>query len=188
MDNNEFIFDVTDLKLPIECLNQFASLIEQATKSYVQGNVDSYSGSIYSEYDRSHNFSIDTSIFTNGRIIRDIQDALGAVSGKGIVKLEFYLSSKSLEDYKCRLMFVEYGLGGYPVTVVLEKNIASEIKDETKVSSEYCICNSMQQFQNLLNLVYETKYLHDLLQSIITEVLVREDRKKNKKISEDCID
>ena len=56
----------------------------------------------------------------------DIQNDLGEIGYK-LFKFEFYLTSSKLPNYKFRVMFFEYGLGGYPVKIILEQGLADEI-------------------------------------------------------------
>ena len=178
MDNLKFKFDVNGLKYPKECMESFASRIEKETRGYVVGNVKEYEGSIYSEYDKSNTFHETINSFGKGKIIKNVQDDLGEVAGDRMIKLEFYLTAPKLSDYKCRLMFAEYGLGGYPVTVVLARSIAIEIGDN--VESGYVFkCENMDEFKELILSISNTEYVHTVIQNIITESLIREQMKVN---------
>ena len=178
MKKQIFNFNVDGLKLPIDCMKAVADEICTLTQNLVYGNVENYDGEVYSKYDSSGSIALTIVNLNKGRILNDIQDDLGAVGGKNKTKLEFFLTATELKDYKCRLMFAEHGLGGYPVNVILEKGIADEIAGMD--SEEYVFrCENMSEFEELLQKVINTDYVHAILQSIITESLIRKRKRES---------
>ena len=172
MKKQSFNFDVEGLRLPIECMKAMAEVISDSTQKLVKGNVEEYDGEVYSRYDPSGSISEAFINLNKGKIIFNIQDELGAVAGSGETKLEFYLTAEELKDYKCRLFFVEHGLGGYPARVILESGIADEINGKENEGYIFT-CDNMGIFEDLLSKIISSQYVHEILQSIITESLVR---------------
>ncbi len=117
-------FDAVDLTSPDITITEIGTQLESLTNGFVKGVVNEYEGPIES-YDALSGMA-SLVLALGGTQKYDIQKDLGEI-GYTSFKFEFYLTSSKLSNYKFRVMFFEYGLGGYPVKIVLEQGIADEI-------------------------------------------------------------
>lgn len=121
---NKLKFDATDLLSPDKTIAEIGTQLETVTNGLVKGIVNEYDGPIESYNTLSGMASLVVALGTSQKY--DIQNDLGEIGYK-LFKFEFYLTSSILPNYKFRVMFFEYGLGGYPVKIVLEQGLADEI-------------------------------------------------------------
>lgn len=117
-------FDVEDLTNPDITIAEIGTQLESLTNGLVKGVVNEYDGPIESYNTLSGMASLVAALGATQKY--DIQNDLGEI-GYQLFKFEFYLTSAKLPNYKFRIMFFEYGLGGYPVKIVLEQGLADEI-------------------------------------------------------------
>ncbi len=111
---------------PDEVITGLGQELEEVTKGLVRGVVKEYEGSIQS-YNNSETFhAMMAALGSSLNYNKDIQEDLGMV-GDDAFQFEFYLTSAKLEKYKYRILFFTYGIGNYPVKIVLEQGIADEI-------------------------------------------------------------
>ena len=96
---------------------------------------------------------------------RDIQDNLGAI-GYQDYKFEFFLTASNIENYKYRVLFFEYGIGMYPVKIVLEQGIADEIfkKENANYIIEYA---TKAELENVILNILKTKKVTNVMQELI---------------------
>ena len=124
---------------PDTIISELGKQLEEATNGFVKGVVREYEGSIES-YDQLSAFASIASALGTSVIHKDIQDNLGAIGYQNF-KFEFFLTAPKIENYKYRILFFEYGIGMYPVKIVLEQGIADEIFKKEK-SSSICSANN----------------------------------------------
>ena len=170
----KYNFDVDNIVLPEDYLDIISKKMAVATKDYVLFHVSKYGGRTSSEYDESNTIAGTVAALSTGRIVFDIQNELGVVAGDESKKYEFYLSGAKLKNYKFRIMLIEHGLGGYPVRIVLEQNIANELDNKDNSGTYTYYFESFDKFKDFVDRVMNTKFLHQLIQSIITETLINE--------------
>lgn len=76
------------------------------------------------------------------------------------------MTTAKLEDYKYRVLFFEYGIGMYPVKIVLEQGIADEIfeKENADYVVEYATKNELE---NVILNILKTKKVTKVMQELI---------------------
>ena len=143
---------------PDEVITELGQELEEVTKGLVRGVVKEYVGPIQS-YNNRETFhdvmaALGSSLYSN----RDIQEDLGII-GDAAFQFEFYLTSAKLETYKYRILFFSYGIGNYPVKIVLEQGIADEIFG--RENSEYEIAyGTKEELSNaVLNILNSKKVI-----------------------------
>ena len=113
--------------MPDIVMSDICNELEKITKGFVVANVREYDGKIESYDTMGAMAALAASLQTSMRI--DIQDKLGVIEETSF-KYEMYLTANQIENYKYRVMFVGYGIAGYPVKVVLEQDIADELNNK----------------------------------------------------------
>lgn len=155
-----------DLISPDVVVKAVVEQVEKITDGMVKGEVEEYSGAIHSYTIKGYNSLKDTlAIAIGGDEAHDIQKDLGKI-GYTRHKYECYLTAPKLPNYKFRIMFFEYGIGGYPVTVVLEKTIARQILKGGKDNPETG-ATSRDELEELLNAVFSSDRIIGVIQELI---------------------
>ena len=130
--------------------------------------IENYNGHIKSYKRYSSISTIAASL--NAATEIDIQDELGEIENEEF-KYEVYLTVKGLNNYKYRMFFVRYGSISYPVTIVLNSDIAYECFRKNKTN--YLI-NNEKDLKEMLDTIINSQYIIKVVQSLIYEGLRRE--------------
>lgn len=172
-------FTKKDLTLPDKILKDLSEEIKNETGGAIEGIVQTYSGHI-----RSYTKRVGAIIDLPRETEVNIQDDLGAVGNK-IKKFEFCIGTPAFENFRYRLMFIEYDLSVYPVTVVLEEKIAAQIHD--KPMRGYTIqCESRQEFEAIVIRAIQTKRVVEMMQQLLNATESQKEQKVEK--ASDIID
>ena len=156
-------FNDIDLTAPYLVAEELASQIEQETDGIIQGKVAPYSGHVYS-YTQSTLAGLSTVLGSVEKRV-DIQTTLGK-QGEESHKYEFYLCTPSYERYKYRICYLQYGVGNYPVNVVLEQSIANDIYSGSNAG--YIIsCQTRIELEDLIVKVIYSKRVISIMQELI---------------------
>ena len=151
-----------DLVSPESILNDVAEEIKAITSGYVTGRVTPYDGPIES-YGTANALSAITVAVASPRFEHDIQDDLGRI-GYGYSQFEFCLSSPNLPNYVYRALFMSYGIGGYPVKIVLDEGIARTILS----GNRYTItAGNRKEFESILNSIVTSQKMVEIIQELI---------------------
>ena len=164
---------------PDTIISELGKQLEEATNGFVKGVVREYEGPIES-YDQLSAFASIASALGTSVIHKDIQDNLGAIGYQNF-KFEFFLTAPKIENYKYRILFFEYGIGMYPVKIVLEQGIADEIfkKENANYIIEY---ETKNELENVIINILKTKKVIKVMQELIyaTKRFERLDKKELK--------
>ena len=156
-------FDRTNSITPDMVMRDVCKDLNELTKGFVVGNVCEYNGNIESYDTLGAMAALTTSL--QGVMRVDIQDKLGAI-GDVNFKYELYLSANQIENYKYRILFVGYGISGYPVKVVVEQDIADELNDKEDSGYIYTV-ESKDDFEKLLISIFNSKTIQKVVQGLI---------------------
>ena len=174
MDSNLFSFELVDEYTPEIVIKKELKQIEEATKHYVTGELSEYQGEIRS-YTKEVGFSAAIKALQESKTIDvDIQEELGELSNENH-RYEVFLKVRFMDNYKYRLMFVDYGAVSYPVTIILNEELAEEYSETVR---DYFLIDSMKELENLLYKVINSRTLHRIIQNLINESIRRENTKK----------
>lgn len=160
----DYDFSVVDSVMPDIVMSNICNELEKITKGFVVANVRKYDGKIESYDTMGAMAALAASLQTSMRV--DIQDKLGVIEETSF-KYEMYLTANQIENYKYRVMFVGYGIAGYPVKVVLEQDIADELNNKEDSGYIYTI-DSKIEFEELLVNVFNSKTMQKIIQNLIT--------------------
>lgn len=170
MNNQTFDFELVDKFTPVTVVKNALKQIEVATKGYVTGNIEPYSGHI-SSYTKKIGFAAAFDTLNRTETVEvDIQEDLGAQDTEQN-RYEVFLSVKGLEHYKYRMMFVDYGTVSYPVRIVMNEDLAVEYSGKRKpVFDIHNMANLEAMMEKIINCVT----FISLVQSLINESLRKE--------------
>lgn len=169
MDKSRFSFELVDKYTPDTVIQNTLKQIEEATSGYVVGNIDEYSGPITS-YTKEIGIGAGLSSLRTETIKVNIQEDLGEQNKKNN-RFEVYITVKGLEHYKYRLMFVDYGTISYPVTIVMNEELAVEY---SRRRSDKFRIESMKELEEMMNTVINSEVMIKLIQNLINEALRQE--------------
>lgn len=155
-------FNDIDLTSPKIVIEELIKELSDATNNIVEGVIEDYSGPIHSYTDNGIN-SIKMALGNMSRRV-DIQEKLGKISNNS-EKYEFYLKTPLYEHYKFRICFINFGVGNYPVEVVLEQGIVDDICGEDE---EYILtCNNKDEFEELLINILNSERVVSVMQELV---------------------
>lgn len=167
MNKGRFSFELLDRYTPDIVIKNSLEQIEQATGGHVIGNIARYDGPVYS-YTKKSGLAALTAMTTSSETESvDIQQDLGE-QGAEQNKFEVFLTVKTLEHYKYRMMFVQYSTISYPVTIVMNKDLAAEYSEKR---NDIFKIASMKKLEELMDIVLNSDTMIMLLQNLINESL-----------------
>ena len=102
----------------------------------------------------------------------DIQQDLGEQGAKQN-NFEVFLTVKGLQYYKYRMMFVGYSTISYPVTIVMNEELA--IAYSGKRNTVFTV-SSMRKLEELIDAAINSDMMVSLIQSLIYESLRQESK------------
>ncbi len=172
MGKTKFNFNLQDTKEPATVIEETLKQVESDTRGYVSGKVAAYSGPIFS-YKKTIHSSLVYQVYAQDKEkMIDIQEDLGEQDEKE-QKFEVFLSVRNVPTYKYRLMFVRYTSISYPVTVVLNEDVAVAYWEKRNT---LVVVNSMSELQDMLNRILDSKFITTLIQNLINEAIRQESR------------
>ena len=158
--------------MPLEIIQDIINSANEELKGIVKISVNEYDGHIFS-YER---LSLALSLRTvMGPSKVDIQDDLGEVT-ESYSKYDVTFGSDYLPDYKYRLMFLGYGISGYPTTLVLERGVADDINGID--DSDYIIkAKDKDELKYYFETIIKSAPVIDVLQDIANAARIRIEKK-----------
>lgn len=170
MKKENFCFKLKDTKSPDQVVREYANQVSQCTNNMVICEIKPYDGMITSYVKKSAWVEAVSAWGRTNEDTIDIQNDLGEQS-EVENKYEVYLTVKGLEHYKYRIMFIRYGAISYPVSVVLNEDIAEAYSGKSQYEYEI---ESMDELKKLLEQIFDTEYSIKLIQSLIYEAMRQE--------------
>ena len=168
---------------PDTVIAELGNQLEKAANGFIKCVVRQYNGPIES-YDQLSTFASIASALGTSNVQKDIQDNLGVI-GYQDYKFEIFLAAPKIENYKYRVLFFEYGIGMYPVKIVLEQGIADEIfkRENANYIIEYV---TKTELENVILKILETKKVIKVMQELIYTMkrFERLDKEQTKLIDE----
>ena len=160
---DKLILEPTDLTSPDVVVREVADQIDEITSGTVQAIVQSYDGRIESYTTKETSLSsILSATQLSALVDHDVQENLGALGFKRS-NYELYLTTKNLPHYKYRILFFGFGIGGYPVKVVVEKSIASAINKEGYAF----VVKDRPELESLMKKILSSSKTIDIIQELI---------------------
>lgn len=173
-------FDAVDLTNPDKTIAEIGTQLDSITNGLVKGIVNNYEGAIESYNTLSGMASLVAALGASQTY--DIQNDLGEIGYK-LFKFEFYLTSSKLPNYKFRVMFFEYGLGGYPVKIILEQGLADEIFKQEDANYIFEI-QTKKELEDIVTNILASKRAIKVIQGLINVSLNAQEQAENPTQSE----
>lgn len=168
---SSFSFEIVDKYTPDHVIEESLKGFNEETRGYVTAEIKHYSGEISSYIVKTgYWFNLAKALEPREEVV-DIQKDLGVVNGQKY-RFEVFLTVKGLENYKYRMMLIQYSTISYPVTVVLSEDIAIWCIDSPSQTS-FEISN-MQGVRELMDRIFHNKHFREMVQQLINEALRRE--------------
>lgn len=135
---------------PKKILEEQCTYLNEDTDGIIIGRVVEYSGTLEKDkyMEREGN----------------IQAKLGEI-GKDSFTYEFFLTSKGTPDYKFRVMFLQYDITGYPLTIILEEGISNEIHHSEGIFDYFV--KDQKAFEELLGKIMNSNRFMELVTRLI---------------------
>lgn len=150
---------------PDEVIAKLGQQLEEVTKGLVRGVVKEYEEPIQSYNNRETWNAMMAALGSSLNYNKDIQEDLGVI-GEDTFRFEFYLTSPRLEKYKYRILFFAYGIGNYPVKIVLEQGIADEIFGMENADYEI-VYHTEEELSNAVLNILNSKKVIKVVQELI---------------------
>ena len=170
--NDKLNFDKVDLTPADIVVEEIAKELKSETRGLVDCNVKPYAGEIYSRIvTKPSSMASSMAMLTSALDTRgheeifDVQNSLGELINKEN-KYEVYLSTPKYKNYKFRLMFLIYDSTIYPVTIVLEQEISTQLQNAHN-SYIYKI-GSREEFEKFIISVIKTEKVTNILQQLVS--------------------
>lgn len=152
-------FSPIEVEAPNKVLNQQGEYLNDATDGLIIAKATEYDGEIHSRTIPG----ISSLAITN---IADrkfnVQDELGDIQ-ENTFKYEFYIASPLAPDYKYRVMFFEHNISLYPVSIVLDQEIASEINTDEEI-----LCETINDFEAILSSVLNSSKIEKVINALLS--------------------
>lgn len=160
-------FEDIDLIAPEKIVEAYVKQIDEATNGIVKCTVNPYDGQI----ETYTTAPLRELVVITQETKHDIQKELGPIGYKPS-RFEMYYTAPSLPHYRFRILFFEYGIGGYPVKVVLEQSIANAIKGDNYTY----IAKNRTEFETLLGRIISSSKSIEILQDLINATKIAKSR------------
>lgn len=168
-------FAPVDLTAPDKVIKNLCDQLSEETNGYIIGAVEQYDGKIESYTQKSSMATVAAMLGESEKKVC-IQKSLGKI-GNEIKRFEFYLKTPAYEDYKYRILFIEYGTGNYPVKVVLELGVANEVLDS---HGGYKItCKNPDELEDLIFRVLSSEHIIHVMQELLNIKQIKDAEEKS---------
>lgn len=157
-------FQKEDLTEPLTVVSQIASKVVEETHSYVKCEIKKYDGPTDS-YSETNGIMTMVDLLAASSHIHNIQNDLGEIESTEC-KYEMFLAASKFPNYKFRILFFTYKIGGYPVDLILEQGVANEFNVDGKGNYRVRV-NSADELKQSIILIISTKRIIDIIQALI---------------------
>ena len=156
-------FDDSCSRFPQDIVKEYSSVIKEQTRGFVQLNVDMYNEELDGDGLPSLTSSL-RAVFALTHTV-DVQDKLGDVNRER-TRYEVCFGSGILDKYKYRIMFLEYGIGGFPVKLYIAREIVQSINRDMEINIVQVIPDE-DSLKHLMDTILSCSLSVQLMQEII---------------------
>ena len=145
---------------PEDILKEQFDILYNSTNGVVIGQVEKYDQNIEAIISNSIVSDIDFSFMTSD----SAQRYLGETDDSGVFTYEVCLSAKGIPNYKYRFMFIQHGLAPYPTKLIIEDDIAKELRYKGYMFE----CKDEKVFITLLAKILKTNRIMSIVSRLNT--------------------
>lgn len=150
--NNLIDFEIKaqeHFRMPTDIIEEQCLIIKDRSESYVIAKI----------------VEVDGILGFTQRIKSDFQD------NNALFCYEFFITSKSTPKYKFRVMYMQFGIEGFPLDLLMDPGIAGELNKKQLVS-----CESEIEFWEILRSILNSKKMQQVINSLYAKAK-QEDKK-----------
>lgn len=148
---------------PKKIADDICSALSEITNGDVYVKIDKIDQSISSMY--TSKSIADTMNYFTKQIKTTPSDRLGVQDDKTLETYSVSIKSPKYPDYNYRMMFIEFNFTFYPVKVVLDEEISSEIGCE-----EVIIARNEEEFRSVFDRTVGTEKVSSIIEGLITAI------------------
>lgn len=153
-------FENRDVNFPNEIAKSYCDQLYEVTNKLVIAKVEKYSATLDSLDLSSALADLATSSLFKGS---KAEELLGEVSGDDKFTYELYITGINTPNYKYRFCFIENGIYPYPVKIIMDTDIATELNEKTRIK-----CDNEEEFKAYLIKILKSKKLYDVISGLMT--------------------
>lgn len=150
-------FEILKVIYPKDIAIEYCNQLYELTNKLVIAKVEKYRQSIA---DMNSVGSINT---TFSLISNKVEKHLGAVSKNSKFTYELYITGINTPRYKYRFCFIENDIYPYPVSIIIDADIAKELGCDTKI-----ICKDEKKYKEVLINILNTNRLREVINGLMT--------------------
>lgn len=157
-------FKETDLTAPEIVIEEILSQLPEQTHGIVWGSIESYPGHIRS-YQQTLT-PIGEALWGVSKEKKvDIQNSLGAI-GDERKKFECFLYTRIYPSYKYRLFFLDYDISIYPLSLIVEQSVASDLS-QCAIGKDLFFCKNREDLEKIVYEILTCDRTISIMQEII---------------------
>lgn len=169
--NEKLNLEPTDLTSPDIVIQEIANQISTYTKGSVKAVVEEYNGRIES-YTTKSGLAAFTALAESVSVVEhDVQDQLGEI-GANRTNYELYFAADSLPNYRFRVLFFGFGIGQYPVKLVVEQAIAKALNKQGYTF----YAKNRTELENIVLSILSASKTIDILQELVYAVQIAKEK------------
>lgn len=150
-------FNATMEETPSSIANKYCKQLYEMTDKKVMAKVEPVDMR-FKDMSKIYTFTWSKNYFED-----DIQAFLGETGEESKFTFELYITGAKTKSYKYRFCFIEYGIPAYPVSIALDKEIASEL-----LLPEVCDCNNSDEFKRVFVKIINTNKLKNVIEGVMS--------------------
>lgn len=163
---NALSFNIEEVVAPEIVVSGIAVQIETLSHGFVKAEVKPYDGYTTSYIVKSGLSGLGSlALALSGQTEIDVQTELGKI-GYSESKFELVLVAPKLPQYKFRVLFFSYGIGGYPVQLTIEHGTAAEFTGTQNTDGRY-ECKTKAKLEQTLYQIFNSKRMIGIIQELI---------------------
>lgn len=156
-------FKNKEVKFPNEIAVEYCNQLYSLTNNLVIAKVEKYNKSLDDMNEIAPIMTIANA--STSMLLREgkAEQYLGEVSGKDKFTYEMYLTGIKTPKYKYRFCFIENGVYPYPTMLVIDTDIANELKIQTRIK-----CDDETTFKGVLLKILNSKKMYEVIEGLMT--------------------
>lgn len=155
---------IAEGKTPKGLLEEQCAELYELTNRKIIGRVERFEGAIRDNPDSLKELAASIALTATNIGGFSVQNILGEVSGNSAFKYEFYITSRDTPNYKYRAFFMEYGIDLYPLSLIVDEDIAEELGS----AEDYIfLCESENEYLERIKRVLNSSKIYNVINALL---------------------